>query len=64
MTKEQVRKEIFEMRYNYAKLQEKAMNNGDEILAAQNAGAYLALDLLLQNLEMDDPWNDYDEELT
>ena len=63
MTKEQVRKEIFAMRYNYARLQGKAMDDGDEILAAQNTGAYLALDLLLDNLGMNDAWDDYSEEL-
>ena len=63
MTKEEVRKTIFNMRYYYARLQGKAMDDGDEILAAQNAGAYLALDLLLSNLGMNDAWNDYNEEL-
>ena len=63
MTKEEVRKEIFEMRYNYAKLQGKAMEDGDETLAAQFGGAYLALDLLLTNLGMNDAWDDYSEEL-
>lgn len=63
MTKEEVRKTIFNMRYNYARLQGKAMDDGDEILAAQNAGAYLALDLLLSDLGMNDAWNDYNEEL-
>lgn len=58
MTRKQVRREIEELRYNYGRLQENAMNNGDELLAAQNAGAYLALDLLLSNLGLDDKWNE------
>lgn len=50
MNKEQVRKEIEELMHAYAKLQNKAMADGDEILVAQNAGAYLALEILLGNL--------------
>ncbi len=54
MIKEQVRKEIEALMHDYAELQNKAMNDGDEILVAQNAGAYLALEVLLGNLGLDD----------
>lgn len=57
MTLEQIRKELHTMRYQYAMLQGKAMENGDEMLAAQNAGAYLAIDLVMSNLGLNDHWN-------
>lgn len=61
MTREQVRREIETLRHDYGKLQGKAMDDGNELLAAQYAGAYLALDLLLGNLGLSDKWNEEPE---
>ena len=60
--REKVRKEIERMRYEYARLQSKAQDEGDEAKSMQFAGAYLALDLLLSNLGLDNKWDEEDRE--
>lgn len=54
MNREEVRKTIEQRLSEYGRFLDSAVNDGDEFLVAQFSGSYLALDLLIAELGLDD----------